>query len=309
MVNEKTIKDMVYIIRGQKVMLDYELAKIYGYEVKTFNRQVKNNIDKFDADFMFQISKAEFEQLVRCKNFTSRSMLKGNNGGRRYLPYAFTEQGIYMLMTVLKGNLATQQSKALIRLFKKMKDYINNNDALLSTNIEERLINNEKRIDVIENKLDIIMNNFSEPAADFKHFVIHQGERIESDIAYQTIYGSANKSIILIDDYISLKTLELMKICSPNICITIISDNVSKENITDSMLEDFLKDTGISILLIPSHKKVHDRYIVIDYKSGDEKLYHAGASSKDSGNKLTSIMEDEHPTCCHEWIDDLLSNQ
>ena len=139
--NNERIESMIYVIRGQKVMLDFELAKIYGYETKNFNRQVKNNIDKFPNDFRFILTKEEIEILVRCKNFTSRSWEHSNEGGRRYLPYAFTEQGIYMLMTVLKGDLATRQSKALIRAFKQMKDYIiESNNLLLNTNsyIESR---------------------------------------------------------------------------------------------------------------------------------------------------------------------------
>lgn len=118
LINEETIQSKIYIVRGQKVMLDFELAEIYGYETKNFNRQVRNNKAKFEGDdFMFQLTKDEWQNL-RCKNFTS------SWGGSRYLPLAFTEQGIYMLMTVLRGDLAVMQSRALIRTFKQMKDYI-----------------------------------------------------------------------------------------------------------------------------------------------------------------------------------------
>lgn len=105
-ISEETIKNKIYIIRGQRVMLDMELAEIYGYTTKAFNQQVKNNIHKFDDDFRFQLTKDEWANL-RSKKLTS------SWGGTRYLPYAFTEQGIYMLMTVLKGDLATKQSKSL----------------------------------------------------------------------------------------------------------------------------------------------------------------------------------------------------
>ena len=98
-------------------MLDFDLAAIYGYETKYFNRQVNNNLARFDEDFRFQLTEEEFTNL-RCKNFTS------SWGGKRYLPYAFTEEGIYMLMAVLKGDLAVSQSKKLIKLFKQMKDFI-----------------------------------------------------------------------------------------------------------------------------------------------------------------------------------------
>ena len=123
-VSEETIHNRIYTIRGYKVMLDFELAEIYGYKTKRFNEQVKNNIAKFDADFMFQLSKEEWENL-RSKKSTS------SWGGIRYLPHVFTEQGIYMLMTVLRGELATRQSKALVRTFKKMKDYILDNRELI----------------------------------------------------------------------------------------------------------------------------------------------------------------------------------
>lgn len=123
-VNAEYMKGVIYYVRGVRVMLDMDLAKIYGYRTKDFNRQVKNNIEKFEQDFMFQLTNEECE-ILRCKNSTS------SWGGRRYNPYAFTEQGIYMLMTVLKGELATKQSKALIRIFKQMKDYIVDNQPLL----------------------------------------------------------------------------------------------------------------------------------------------------------------------------------
>ena len=116
-IDERTIRDKIYEVRGVKVMLDFELAEIYGYETKNFNRQVKNNAAKFDGDeFMFRLTREEVDDLVRCKNFTSRadSLFKGQSGGSRYLPFAFTEQGIYMLMTVLRGDLAVRQSRALV---------------------------------------------------------------------------------------------------------------------------------------------------------------------------------------------------
>ncbi|MBR4007462.1 MAG: ORF6N domain-containing protein [Fibrobacter sp.] len=138
LIDEDLLKSRIYTIRGVKVMLDADLAEIYGYSTKRFNEQVRNNIAKFDKDFRFQLNDAEISLLSRSNLTTntelgndspSRSKFSSlNNGGRgsniKYMPYAFTEQGIYMLMTVLKGEQATAQSKALIRLFKQMKDYI-----------------------------------------------------------------------------------------------------------------------------------------------------------------------------------------
>ena len=132
-VDEQTIRDKIYVVRGVQVMLDFDLAEIYGYTTKAFNQQVRNNIQKFDDDFRFQLTREEIDELSRSKNLTS-IQTKGVKGGRAYLPWAFTESGIYILMTVLKGDLATSQSKALIRTFRAMKDYIVDNNDLLRQN-------------------------------------------------------------------------------------------------------------------------------------------------------------------------------
>ena len=116
-VDEQSLRNKIYVIRGQQVMLDYDLAEIYGYTTSAFNQQVNRNSEKFDEDFMFRITQQEFENLMSQNVISSW-------GGRRKLPNAFTEQGIYMLMTVLRGDLAIRQSKILIRLFKTMKDFI-----------------------------------------------------------------------------------------------------------------------------------------------------------------------------------------
>ena len=310
-VNEESIKDLIYEIRGQKVMLDFDLARIYGYETKNFNRQVKNNINKFPDDFRFQISQEESEQISWCKKFTLNK--SGNKTGIhiKYLPYAFTEQGIYMLMTVLKGELATKQSLALIRLFKSMKDYIVETNNLITVNevlkLSKQVDHNTRKIEKIESKLDVVMNNFVDPST-YKHFLILNGERIEADVAYQTIYSFAKQSLIIIDDYISVKTLELLKVCNKDIQIVICSDNVARNNVSDAFIEDFNNDTGINIVIKPTNNVFHDRYIIIDFKSDDETIYHSGSSSKDSGNKITTIEKVEYPQYYHPLIESLLES-
>ena len=119
LINEDLLKSKVYTIRGVKVMLDADLAVIYGYETKRFNEQVRSNIERFDADFRFQLTKDEYHKILRSEKPT---LEQGKYS--KFRPYAFTEQGIYMLMTVLKGKLAVKQSIAIMLLFKDMKDYI-----------------------------------------------------------------------------------------------------------------------------------------------------------------------------------------
>ena len=277
-IDEKKLEDMIYTIRGQKVMLDFELAKLYGYTTSAFNQQVKNNINKFPSDFRFQISKTESEYLVMSKFLTSRkdNFFSGQLGGTRKLPYAFTEQGIYMLMTVLKGDIATEQSIRIIRVFKIMKDIITDSSHLLSTGEILQLANqvndNSTRISKLENKnkrvqsqLKTVMDYFADPSK-YKPFVIKNGQRIEADIAYIEIYKKAKLSVILVDDYINIRTLSHLKVCSKNIDIIIYSDNLAKDKIDMGHINDFVIDTGINIKIKPTNGILHDRYIIIDYK-------------------------------------------
>lgn len=292
-VDENNIKDKIYLIRGQKVMLDFDLAEIYGFSTKKFNQQINRNIERFPDGFMFQITKEESNNLVRSHFATSRIYATGNDGGRRYLPYAFTEQGIYMLMTVLKGDLAIKQSIALIKLFKTMKDYIEESGHLLTntnTYIESRFAEHDKRFENIESKLGIVMDNFMDPSK-FRHFLIMNGERIESDIAYKQIYSFAKHSLVIIDDYINIKTLSLLKSVNKDVEIIVISDNKFKDKVDDNMIKDFTMDTNISIKLKPNKGRFHDRYIFIDLGYDSERIYHCGHSSKDSGNRITTIQE------------------
>ena len=311
-INEENIKDKIYEIRGQKVMLDFDLAEIYGYTTRAFNQQVKRNINKFDDDFRFQLTTDELKDLVMSQIVTSRSNLfQGQDGGTRKLPYVFTEQGIYMLMTVLKGELATIQSKALIRLFKSMKDYVVESNNLITTNEILRLSRQVYQITgdikVMEKRLDSVIDCFSDVSKQ-KQFIFLDGERIEADIAFERIYALAKHSILIIDDYVSIKTLHHLKTCNRRVTITIVSDNQSKNRVTNGDLNDFILDTGLEIKMFPSKGKYHDRFIVIDYQTDHETVYLSGASSKDAGNKITTIMKIEEKEAFHRIIDKALLN-
>ena len=317
--NNEAIESMIYEIRGQRVMLDFELAKIYGYETRRFNEQIKHNIERFDYDFRFQLTNEEFNKILMSKKSTS------SWGGTRKLPYAFTEQGIYMLMTVLKGDLAIKQSKAIIRLFKQMKDYIvetnsidSSNELLKLTNIvydtKDRQDKTDRKIESlnrdtksIKKQLEMIMDNFIDPSK-YKHFLILDGSRLEADVAYQEIYKMASKSIYIIDDYIYIKTLQLLNVCAPNIDIIIFSDNKAKNSLNKSFISDLMKDNKINIIFKKNNNRVHDRFIILDYKLDLEKIYLCGSSSKDSGNKITTITKLENIELYTSLIDEMLNN-
>ena len=309
--NNKTIESMIYIARGEKVMLDFELAQIYGYETRTFNQQVKRNIDKFPERYRFQLTPDEISEISKSQNVITIMQTKGVKGGRVSLPYAFTEQGIYMLMTVLKGDLATKQSIALIDAFKRMKDYIVENKGLLTTNETIKLTNlvndHSKRLTSVEEKLEIVRESFIDPSTS-KHYLILNGEKIEADIAYQSIYKLAKKRVYVIDDYIDIKTLQLLKCCNPNVNIIIFSDNKGKNNINSNFINDFKNDTGFNLTIKKNNNKFHDRYIVIDYRSEAELIYHCGASSKDAGKRITTITQIEEKELYKSLIDEILNN-
>lgn len=304
-VDKDYLEDKIYIIRGQKVMLDCDLAKIYGYSTKAFNRQVKNNITKFNQeDFMFRLNKEEIGYLVRCKKYTSpnNSIFMGQNGGTRYLPFAFTESGVYMLMTVLKGPLATKQSIALIRLFRSMKDYIvENKDLITNKELELRttiLENNVKDIsanlDNVNNSLNKVMNNFTD-FESYKHFLILDGKKLEADIAYIKIFRLAKKSIYYIDNYIGIKTLELLSNARKGVSITIFGNRLNElSSLKEYMIKDFMEQNKNNSLEIKNTDRLyHDRFIIIDFNTENEKIFLCGSSCKDAGKKISTITKIE----------------
>ena len=288
LIDENMLKSRIYTIRGLKVMLDADLAEIYGYSTKRFNEQVKCNIERFDEDFRFQLTREEYQSILRSEKPTiDQENLKSEKptidqenlkseiptsswGGVRKLPYAFTEQGIYMLMTVLRGDLAILQSKAIIRLFKQMKDYIvAENRNLLGydgiAQIAMQTERNTKDIAVIQSDLQKVMENFVDPST-FKHFLILNGQKLDADVAYTQIYGMAKKSITIIDDYVGVKTLDLLRGIAKGISVTIYSDENGYESLTEQIRKDFLKARpDVKFDKKRTNDKFHDRYIFLDY--------------------------------------------
>ena len=312
--NEQDLKSKIYTIRGLRVMLDFDLAEIYGYETKNFNRQVKNNIEKFDNDFMFQLSDSEVEYFSRCKIFTLNT---GRGSNIKYKPYAFTEQGIYMLMTVLRGDMAVQQSKMLIRLFKGMKDFILEREHLIGYDEVAKLAiqtsQNTKDIALLKEnmatKADVahIIEDFTNPEIK-KDFLFLNGKSVEADLAYQEIYAKAKETIFVIDNYIDLKTLVLLKSARKNVKITIFTDNKGK-GLHQKEFDDFSKEyPNIALTLKTANGIFHDRYIILDFGTNNETIYHCGASSKDAGKKVSSVMTIADNEAYKPLIKNLLKN-
>lgn len=334
------LKSLIFTVRGVKVMLDADLAEIYGYTTKAFNQQVKNNIGKFDTDFRFQLTKEEYHEILKSKILTSKlesnhilsstsqntlklrsknltlELEKGKYS--KYLPFVFTEQGIYMLMTVLKGELATKQSKTLIRTFKEMKDFIVENSGLLIGNRELMQLaiqSSQNTADIAEIKENMVtkkelakvIHDFTDPEIR-REYLILNGETIEANLAYNNIYKTAKRSIFVIDNYIGIKTLVLLKDIENNIAVTIFTDNI-RRGLHLKEYEDFRKQyPHINISFRHTCGIYHDRYIILDYNSDNERIYHCGASSKDAGNKVTTISEVSDRQVYHTIVDTLIKN-
>ena len=318
LINEEQLKNKIYTIREVKVMLDADLAEIYGYETRFFNRQVKNNEERFASDFRFQLRENEYANLM-CKKCTS------SWGGVRKMPYAFTEQGIYMLMTVLKGELAIKQSIALIRLFKQMKDYIITEGsthpncascaqiAAITAQHSQQIA--DIRTDVMNltndtlslkkeshehgDTLAKIMDYFVDPSA-FKHFLILNGQRLEADLAYTQIYSMAKETILIVDNYVGVKTLDLLRGVAAGVKVTILGNQRGSNAITQQIVNDFkTARPDVELTLKTATNKFHDRYILLDSGRPREKPFHCGASSKDAGGRITTIMEIENAEMYH----------
>lgn len=319
------IRSLVYTIRGQQVMLDSDLAEIYGYELRAMNQQVKRNIERFPEDFMFQLTKDEVE-LVKSQIVTSRdnTFFSGQEGGRRKLPYAFTEQGIYMLATVLKGELAVQQSVFIMRAFKEMRHYIMQNQQfvthsemnLVTARVSEIAVQTvglidhqkqtDKKLEDIQKSIDLINDNFVSDK-DYRNFVIYKGQKFEADAAYIDIYRQAQKSIYVIDDYMNVKSLELLSQKKTGVEVILFTENKHGINgfLTNAIITDF--NNQYPSLRIKPNPDWHDRLIVLDYNLPTERVFHCGASSKDAGNKICAINEFDKKESIHKIIDDMLS--
>ena len=322
-----TIDDIcnrVYVIRGQQVMLDYDLAEFYGYEVKALNQQVKRNIERFPEDFMFQLKKEEVPKEFSKSQIVTLNE-KGDKRGTniKKMPYAFTEQGIYMLATVLKGQLAEQQSIFIMRAFREMRHYIKQNQQFVTPS-ELRLVTakvseisvqvagivdwknkSEDRFDNIQRSIDALSENFV-LEKDFKNFVIYKGQKFEADAAYIDIYQQAKKSIYVVDNYVNTKTLQLLSQKQEGVEIVLFTENGhgKKGFLSTAVVNDFLQE--YPPLRIKPNADCHDRLIVLDYGEPTEQAYHCGASSKDAGKKLCAINIIIETSMIHPVIDKLL---
>ena len=279
--SNEDIKNLIYTIRGEQVMLDSDVAMLYHYETKNVNKAVKRNIDRFPEEFCFQLTENEF-QTLKFQIGTSKQNLEIKDklrGGRRYLPYVFTEQGIAMLAGVLKNDIAVKVSINIIKTFIEMRKFISLNGQVFErlTNMEYKLLEHDKKFDEVFNQLQLEDN--------IKQKIFFDGQIWDSYSLIIDIIKKANKKILIIDNYIDdsiLKMLVKKKIHTEVVILT-----SEKSNIDTLDIKKFNKE--YPLLKVAKTNKFHDRFIVIDNKE----MYHLGASIKDLGKKCFGINKIE----------------
>lgn len=266
------IDDMIYEINGTEVMLDSDLAKLYHVETKRINEAVKNNPNKFPTRFSWMLDKEEYNNL-RSKISTLENNTTGRGKYSKYLPRVFTEQGVYMLATILKSDVATAVSIAIMDAFVKMRHYINYNKNLLPN----RILLLENKVDENTQKINELFDKFDCKEIT-KEFVFFENDFYDAYSTVMDIFNMSRKEIIIIDNYASKELLDILRDINKEIII--VSENIDEKlkmkyekqykNVT------FIKDDSF-----------HDRYIILDRY----RLYSCGSSLKDIGKKCFSIHE------------------
>lgn len=279
------IKNLIYTIRNKQVMLDSDVAMLYHYETKKVNQAVKRNIDRFPERFCFKLSKNEFE-VLRSQIVTSKIEKydkEERRGGRRDLPYVFTEQGIAMLSGLLKNEIAVQVSIKIMDAFVEMRKFINTNKNLfekvitIENKMDKKFIEQDKKFDIIFDQLQLDEN--------IKQRIFFDGQIYDAYSIIVDIIKRANSKILIIDNYIDDSVLKMLAKKKSNTEVIILTSN--KSNIENLDVKKFNKE--YPVLKVAKTNKFHDRFIIIDNKE----MYHLGASIKDLGKKCFGINKIE----------------
>ena len=275
------IKNLIYTIRNKQVMLDSDVAMLYHYETKKVNQAVKRNIDRFPERFCFKLSKNEFE-VLRSQIVTSKIEnydKEERRGGRRDLPYVFTEQGIAMLSGLLKNDIAIQVSINIMNAFVEMRKFLMLNGQVFNrlTSMEYKLLEHDKKFDEVFNQLQLEEN--------IKQRIFFDGQIYDAYSIIVDIIKRANIKILIIDNYIDDSVLKMLAKKKSNTEVIILTSN--KSNIENLDVKKFNKE--YPVLKVAKTNKFHDRFIIIDNKE----MYHLGASIKDLGKKCFGINKIE----------------
>ncbi|MCD6533788.1 MAG: ORF6N domain-containing protein [Deltaproteobacteria bacterium] len=307
-IDNNEIQSRIFTVRGLQVMLDSDLATLYGVENKRLNEQVKRNIERFPVSFRFQLTKDEFEAhreylrsqdatlndrenmrsqfatacaeslksqnvtLKDVQNLKSQFATSSSHGGRRTLPYVFTEQGVSMLSAVLKSETAIKVSIQIMGAFVGMRKFITGNAAIF-----QRLDNVEQKQYITDTKLDKVFAALEAGDIKPKQGIFFDGQVFDAYLFIADLIKSAKTSIVLIDNYVDETVLTLLSKRAANCTATIYTKTITKK-----LKLDLKKHNGqYSPITIKTFNNAHDRFLLLD----DKEIYHIGASLKDLGKK------------------------
>ncbi len=279
------VEDMIYEIDGKEVMLDSDLAKLYSVETKRINEAVKNNPNKFPDRFSWLLSIEETTKISRSK-ISTLNIKQGSN--IKYGARVFTEQGIYMLATILKSKVATEVSIRIMDTFVRMRHYINYNKNVLPRRfllLEDKVDENTKRIDELFDKFN--------PKEITKDSIFFKGDIYDAYSVLLEIFYLSKDEIIIIDNYIGKELLDDLKTLNKKIIII-------SSNINDSLKNKYLKQ--YSNVTFYNNNSYHDRFIIVDR----ERVFHSGASFKDLGKKCFAINEIENKKEIEKILENVL---
>jgi len=264
------IQPMIKVIRGQQVMLDSDLSALYGVETRRLNEQVKRNIERFPDDFMFQLRKEELDNLM-SQNATS------SWGGTRKLPYAFTEQGIAMLSSVLKSQTAVEVNIRIMRAFIAMRRFIATNAQLFQRleTIEYHQLEMKQHQEVTDRRIDEVFKRLDTDIPPMQG-IFYDGQVFDAYRFVSDLIRKAKQSIVLIDNYVDDTVLTLLDKRSEGVSATIYTQRVSSQ----FQLDVDRHNSQYPFIEIKRFNKAHDRFLLID-----NEVYHIGASIKDLGKK------------------------
>ena len=264
------IKPMIRVVRGQQVMIDRDLALLYGVETKRLNEQVKRNIERFPDDFMFQLSKEDVE-ILKSQNATS------SWGGDRRLPYAFTEQGIAMLSSVLKSQTAVDVNIRIMRAFVSMRRFIATNAQLFQRleTIEYHQLEMKQRQEVTDKRIDEVFKRLDANIPPSQG-IFYDGQVFDAYRFVSDLIRKAKHSIVLIDNYVDDTVLALLDKRQNGVMATIYTQRISSR----FQLDVDRHNVQYPPIEIMQFNKAHDRFLLID-----DEVYHIGSSIKDLGKK------------------------
>ena len=276
---EVAIKNLIYVIRGQQVMLDSDLAMLYQVETFNLNKAMKRNVDRFPEDFCFQLTKEEYKNLIFQSGISSLQESENKHGGRRKLPYVFTEQGISMLSAVLRSEMAVKVSVRIMRIFVEMRHFMANNSLVLSrmNELEIKQLSYQKETD---EKFEQVFRYISEHE-EVSQKIFFEGQIYDAFSLLTELVSKAEKEIILIDNYVDVGTLNILAKKQENVKVQIYTVKRTKLSLTD--INNF--NQQYPILGVDYTEEFHDRFLIID----GTLAYHVGASLKDAGKKCFAI--------------------